>query len=507
MPHAISRSQTSRRMWELTLTGWHGLGNVGARRRTDHMWRTESMASRKPAWQRASIGVLALLAITLGAGRVRAQEGHAAPSQVSPVPLLPGLEPQVNFWKDVFGTYSTRQVVVHDTEHLDRVYAVLDFHLLAESGISDAEYTAYTQEKVRREKERVRAILLRLHQLGPNPPTLSDEERKIWALFRNVKKPQTFLRAADQDRIRAQTGLRERFAAGVEVSRRYLPEMEAIFRREGLPLEITRLPLVESCFNVRAYSKAGAAGVWQFMPATGRLYMTIDDAIDERRDPIISTHAAAQYLKRNHEVLGTWPLAITAYNHGRGGIARAVSSLGSTDLVQIIKRYRGPSFKFASRNFYAEFLAALDVERNFETYFGELKPHPPLQADTVVVPDYIGFKTLARTANAGADTLADLNPALSREVLAGKLHVPKGYRLRLPRGSAEVFKRDYATLAADHKRSKQRRLYVEHRVQRGQTLSGIAKRYGTTINAIQRRNNLRNPSQVRAGQVLLIPKG
>jgi membrane-bound lytic murein transglycosylase D len=450
------------------------------------------------------VGLLgALLSVTPARAAAPAPAAH---SESSPLPFPPGLKTQIKFWKDIFATYSTREVVIHDSLHLGRIYDVLDFRPLAESGLSDAEIAAYAQEKVEREKERVRATLLRLHQLGPHPPGLTEEERKIWALFGNVKTPSKFLAAAAKDRLRAQTGLRDRFAAGVEVSRRYLPEMEAIFRREGLPVELTRLPLVESCFNVRAYSKAGAAGIWQFMPVTGRLYMRIDDAVDERRDPIASTEAAAQHLKTNYEVLGTWPLAITAYNHGRAGMVRAVAQVGTTDLVQIIKRYNGSSFKFASRNFYAEFLAALEVERHFTDYFGELHAHPPLRADMVVVPDYVGLQSLARAAGTASNTLADLNPALSREVVAGKLYVPKGHRLRVPAGAAAAFTTRYASLPANQKYARQRALYVTHRVRRGQTLTGIAKRYGTTVAAIQRRNNLRN-GHVRAGQSLLIPSG
>jgi membrane-bound lytic murein transglycosylase D len=396
--------------------------------------------------------------------------------------------------------------VIHDTEHLNRVYEVIDFRPLADSGLSDAEIAAYAKTKIEREKERVRAILVRLHQLGPDPSGLTDEERKIWALFRNVKKPGAFLAAAAEDRIRAQAGLSDRFAAGVEVSRRYLPAMEAIFRREGLPEELTRLPLVESCFNVRAYSKVGAAGIWQFMRGTGRLYMQVDNAVDERRDPIISTEAAAQHLKRNYEVLGTWPLAITAYNHGRAGMARAVSQLGTTDIVEIIRRYHGPSFKFASRNFYAEFLAALEIERHFANYFGALRAPPPLRAETVLVPDYISFQSLARVANTNPDMLAELNPALSREVVAGKLYVPRGYRARVPEGAAHEFDVRYARLPAHQKLRRQRAVYVTHRVKRGQTLSGIARQYGVTVTAIKRRNKLRK-GRVRVGQSLVIPTG
>lgn len=424
-----------------------------------------------------------------------------------PVPVLPGLRPQIEFWKNIFGTYSTREVVIHDALHLDRVYEVLDFRPLADSGLSDAEVEAYAEHKVRDEEERVRGILLRLHQLGANTADLTEEERKIWGLFADVKEPSDFLAAAGEDRIRAQRGLRERFAAGVEVSRRFLPEMEAVFRREGLPLELTRLPLVESCFNVRAYSKKGAAGIWQFMPATARLYLQVDHAVDERRDPITSTTAAAQFLKANYDVLGSWPLAVTAYNHGRAGVAHAVATVGSNDLVRIIQEYHGPAFKFASRNFYAEFLAALEVERHFQDYFGELHPHQPEHSDTVVVPDYVSLKTLARVANTDPDTLADLNPALAGEVAAGKLYVPKGYRLRIPAGRAGIFRARYAEVPLAQKYRTQRALYITHRVQRGQTLAAIAKHYRTTVAAIQRRNNLRTSTRLRAGQSLLIPAG
>jgi membrane-bound lytic murein transglycosylase D len=442
---------------------------------------------------------MAALAATIMAG--------TAAAATNDLPVPPALKTPVEYWKRIFGTYSINQVVIHDAWQLDRVYEVLDFRPLADSTIGDVAVEGYIRDKVQEEKERVRAILVRLHQLGPDPMGLSEEERKIWAMFADVKAPSKFLEAAAEDRIRGQRGLRERFAAGVEVSRRYLPEMEAVFRREGLPVALTRLPLVESCFNVHAYSKVGAAGIWQFMPSTGRLYLRIDDAVDERRDPVASTAAAAEHLKANYEVLNSWPLAITAYNHGRAGMVRAVSAVGSSDLAEIIEHYHGPAFKFASRNFYAEFLAALDVEQHFRDYFGELSPHRPLRTDSVTVPAYVSLKGLAQVTKTDVDTLADLNPGLTHEVVAGKLHVPKGYRLRVPQGAAADFSVRYASLSPDQKRSQQRSISVTHRVRKGQTLMAIAKRYRTTVAAIQRRNNLRGILRVRAGQSLIIPTG
>jgi membrane-bound lytic murein transglycosylase D len=442
----------------------------------------------------------------------------------SDIPYLPGLRTQVEFWKKVFAVYSRREVVIHDTERLDRVYSILDFRPLADADASDAEFEAYKREAVAQERERIRALLVRLHQTGADSPDLTPEERRIAAMFADDPAPSKFLDAAAEERIRSQTGLRERFAAGVEISRRYLPEMENIFRREGLPVELTRLPLVESCFNVNAYSKVGAAGIWQFMPATGRLYMRVDGAVDERRDPLTSTAAAAQHLKRDYEALGNWPLAITAYNHGRGGLERAVEMLGTDDLQEIVEHYHGPAFKFASRNFYAEFLAALEVEQNFEDYFGPLSPHRPQHAENVVVPAPVRFEMLAGLVGVSPGELATLNPALSSSVISGQLHVPRGYALRVPRGAGAGFETRFAAFAAEHKESRQRTKTVAsrrktrgahqaakartvtHQVKSGQTLSGIARRYGTTVEAIRRRNKL-SGQRVRSGQNLVIPSG
>jgi membrane-bound lytic murein transglycosylase D len=448
---------------------------------------------------------------TAGATEPQAVHWPSAPQQRTLLPVPPGLEPQVEFWKRIFSTYSTQQVVIHDALYVDRIYEVLDFHLFADNGFSDAETAAYSREEVRSEKERIRTILLRLDQLGTGPYDLSPEERKIWGLFADVNNPAKFREAAADDRIRSQAGLRERFAAGVEVSRRYLPKMERIFRSVGLPIELTRLPLVESCFNVRAYSKAGAAGIWQLMPATARRYMRVDRHVDQRRDPIISTRAAADYLRASYEVLGNWPLAITSYNHGRAGMANAVATVGSSDLMRIIREYHGPAFGFASRNFYAEFLAALDAERNFSKYFGDLYPVQPRATESVIVPASVSLRTLARASQADVDTLAELNPALARQVISGKQPVPKGYELRVPAGSAAEFKRRYASAVAQQARPRRKGKHREHkahyrvhRVKKGQTLSTIAERYGTTVRAIRRKNKL-PADRIQAGQSLMIP--
>jgi membrane-bound lytic murein transglycosylase D len=283
-------------------------------------------------------------------------------------PRPPELEHQIRFWRSVFTVYSEDQTAIHDTADLDKVYTVLDFRPYAAAGYTRTEIERIRRDLTDAEIARIRGLLLRLH--STRREALLEDERRIYDLFRNDRDPNRFLLAAEDGRVRAQRGIMERFTNGLRTSRLYLPEMERIFRAEGLPVELTRLPLIESCFDIGAYSKVGAAGIWQFMPATARLYMEVNDAVDERRDPIASTYGAARYLTRAYQRLGTWPLAITSYNHGQNGIARAIDEMGTTDIVRIIHYYDGPSFGFASRNFYAEFLAALDIEKHQEAYLG-----------------------------------------------------------------------------------------------------------------------------------------
>src|SRR5438034_11530856 len=153
------------------------------------------------------------------------------------------------------------------------------------------------------------------------------------------------------------------------LSGRYVHAFQEIFEKQGIPAEIALLPLVESSFENRALSNAGAAGIWQFTRGTGRLYLNVNRRLDERLDPLKATRAAARLLHDNYNALESWPLAITAYNHARAGMQRAQSEAGS-EIAKIIEQYRGPAFGYASMNFYSEFLAAVDVYNNYEQYFG-----------------------------------------------------------------------------------------------------------------------------------------
>ncbi len=410
-------------------------------------------------------------------------------------PRPPGLEPRVAFWKLVFTRYEDTDLIIHDSMHVHKVYAVLDL-----SGASPKRVATVTTA----EKERIRGLLLQLDARGDDVAAgqLEESERLIFELFRDVDEPRKFRAAAE--RIRGQAGLREQFAEGVRSARRYLPEMEEAFRRAGLPVELTRLPLIESCFNLRAYSWKGAAGVWQFMQRTGRLHgLQIDRLVDERRDPLRATEAAARYLTGAYADLGAWPLAITAYNHGSAGIARGVRAVGTTDIVALVERYNGRTFGFAGQNFYAEFLAALDVDREPERFFGALAYDRPRASEDVLMQHAVGIAQAAEALSLTREELADYNPALSPRVLKGDASVPRGYRMRVPPGRGEVLEVAMAALAAQRP---QRMAQGEvHRVRRGETLAKIARRHGMPVRDLMAHNDIDDARRLRVGQLLRLP--
>jgi membrane-bound lytic murein transglycosylase D len=410
-------------------------------------------------------------------------------------PRYPALEPVVAFWTDVFGRYSTQDSIVHAAEYPQVVLEVLHF----------PEDLPATVRRDREEaaKRKMKAALLRVHQHRQVPARLSGADRALFDRFQGIPGDDRFRKAADT--LRAQRGIKERTGKALEIAGQYLPTMENTFRRYALPLKLTRLPLLESSFNVEAYSKVGAAGLWQFMPSSARIYMRLDDVIDDRRDPWTSTDGAARHLRDDYAMLGSWPLALTAYNHGRNGVARGLQAVKGVSLMDLIERYEHPRFGFASRNFYAEFLAVADIEAERARFFPDLQPRAPLAFDEVEVSHFVPFATLASLGGTDTQTLRQLNPAYSEAVYRGQLWVPKGHRLRLPAGTSPQFQQQYAMLSSDQRADRQRAYYRYHTVRKGEALGPIARRYGVTLSAVARTNNIADVSRIRIGQKLKIP--
>jgi membrane-bound lytic murein transglycosylase D len=304
------------------------------------------------------------------------------------------------------------------------------------------------------------------------------------------------------DRVRFQLGQADRFREGLVRSGAWEHHVKETLRRQGLPAELAALPHVESSFNPRAYSKVGAAGMWQFMPSTGRRWLRVDNVVDERLDPYKSTVAAAQYLQLNYSILGTWPLALTAYNHGAGGMRRAKEMMGTDDIVAIVRNYQSRTFGFASRNFYVSFLAAVEIDRNYRKYFGPVERHPRDDSRVIRLPDYVPIAALERAFSTDRDTLKSLNLALMDPVMRGERFVPRGFELRVPRSLGDP-QPLFAKLGNDERFDAQKRDAV-HRVRSGESLAQIARRHGTTTRQLMALNGLKD-ARVRAGTTLRLP--
>src|SRR6185312_11015179 len=320
----------------------------------------------------------------------------------SALPYPPQLQRDVDFWVHVYTQIDTNSGYLHDQYDLAVIYDTLHF-------APDSSPRA-RQRIVNRARDHYVAELRRIAS-GSGP--LSKEDERIKALWGAQATPERLLEATDD--IRFQLGQANRFKAGLIRSGAWQQDIAEALRDEGLPPELAALPLVESSYNPRAYSKVGAAGLWQFMPSTGRRFMRIDRAVDDRMDPFRATDAAAQLLAYNHRILGTWPLALTAYNHGVAGMRRAVETLGTTDIVTIVRNYQSRTFGFASRNFYVSFLAALKIERDPQKYFGPIVPLKEARFREVKMPAYVTVASLERALAVDPETLRDLNPALRSE--------------------------------------------------------------------------------------------
>jgi membrane-bound lytic murein transglycosylase D len=400
------------------------------------------------------------------------------------------LEAAVAFWTRVYTEVDTRGGFIHDSGRLDIVYET----------VRDTPSEAVRRREVNASVERYRAILSKLGNGARD--NLSREERRVLELFPENTSNAEFRAAAD--RLRFQLGQADRFQAGLIRSGVWRDYILGVLDTHGVPRELVALPHVESSFDPTAYSKAGAAGMWQFTRSTGVRYMRIDHIIDERRDPFMSTDAAARLLRDNFEVLGHWPLAITAYNHGAGGMRRAVAELGTADMGVIAERYKGRTFGFASRNFYPAFLAAVDIDKNPEKYFGPLRRSTASDTAVMPLPDYLSVQTLSRSLGIPVTSLRTLNPALTDMVWSGEKLVPRGFELRIPNGVAGNPAVLLASIPAGERFAAQRP-DVEHRVVRGETLSQIATRYRISVASLVEINGLRNSHMIRAGQVLKLP--
>jgi membrane-bound lytic murein transglycosylase D len=400
-------------------------------------------------------------------------------------PEFPEIRHNVAFWEKIYSTHSINSAVIHDRADLSKVYEVVNLRSNSNSVIAQQNQT-----QVQQTVEKYQKILTALGQ-GQVPRTPA--EKKVSALFAGPRARQLMTEAAQ--RVRSQTGQKERFIEGVIRSGAYMADIKKIFKDNGLPADLAYLPHVESSFDIRAYSKFGAAGIWQFTRATGKQYLQIDDAVDERRDPIVAAHGAAAYLKNSYRLLGEWPLALTAYNYGTSGMLRARTAKGTYG--KIFTEYREGHFGFASQNFYSEFLAALRTAKKLEAN-PSIKKDSPRRSTLYTLPGYVKVEDVKRHFHLSTETLKDLNPALRDSVYNRQKLLPKGYSLRLP------LQKNISGLPRSYLFAQQLE-DAFYKVQSGDTAGGIASKYNISLSSLIQANSLDKNGKIYVGQRLQIP--
>lgn len=290
---------------------------------------------------------------------------------------------------------------------------------------------------------------------------------------------------------------RRTFARWLQRAGRYIPMIQQVFADEGVPLDLAYLAMIESGFNVRAYSWAHASGPWQFIEGTAKLYgMHNNWWQDERCDIEKATHAAAKHLKYlNKRFDGDWYLAVAAYNAGGGKVRKAIRKSGSRDFWQLTE---GKVLREETKNYLPKLLAALTIVKDLDANgFADLEIEEPLDYETVTIPSSTDLEVVARFCDVDYATIKALNPDLKR------WSTPPGvsdYRLKIPAGTADQFTLLYAELPED-----QRARYHRHQIKPGDTLGKLASKYKIQIDDIIALNNIKNPRALQLGTNLVLP--
>lgn len=412
---------------------------------------------------------------------------------------VPALEPNVAFWKKVYIEWSLNQIAFHDEEDLGLVYRVIA--VPARGAKNAAGHTR--ADAIKRGQSEVEAALKALAKKNPKSVDgLSGVEREVYLNIKDHPRADKYTRLA---KVRVQNGLRERFVQGFANSGLYDKFIRAELKENGLPEELIGVAFVESLFYVGAKSKVGAAGIWQFMSYTGKEYMQLNGVVDERWDPILATEAACKYLKQAKKELGSWPLAITSYNYGRGGMRGLAENAGSKDFGVILAVSKNKRFGFAARNYYASFLAVLEILRNQDVLLKGVPKKAAWSYDVLRAPFPLYTSQLVATGEIDQAQLDALNPALTNEASAGKVPLPHGFSLRVPKGHAASIQAKLVALPERDKLRGMRGVKAVHKANGKQTVSEIARKYGLSADTLVAATGLTASATPAKGQGVPIP--
>jgi membrane-bound lytic murein transglycosylase D len=402
------------------------------------------------------------------------------------------LRPRVDFWKQIFSEVYSYEGLIHDDEDLSIVYEKFNF-----KGKSRRSKIRL----VKRKKRKLRAQITKI--IKKRMKNLTDEEE---ALLDKMKNPSLAELRKMPHRVRFQQGMRDRYVKGLQRSYLYLDKIKEAMKEEGLPIELSYLPHVESSFNYLAYSKVGAAGIWQFMRSTGRIYkLKLNYVVDERRDPIKATHAAAKLLRDNYRKLGTWPLALTAYNHGARSMERAIKGVGTTNMSTIIQKYKGRRFGFASRNFYPSFVAAAELAQEPDKYFPSIEKKKMAPYTEIKLDKPLTVKQIRKALGISQRTFKKFNLSIRPIAYRNDLYLPKNFKIKVPKITPLELNEYKQAIAAIKVKPLDLKSGGVHIVSRGESLYLISKIYKTSVRDLIALNRLSSPSRIRAGMRLKIP--
>lgn len=433
-----------------------------------------------------SHATLVLLALAL---LVNAAVANAT-SSAQPVAQLPqpvSIKPWVDFWIRIYGERHDGVLTLHDARDVSVVYAVLE----TPPGQS-------LNARHERAKHEIEAFQRALHELadGRNKASSPYQDRVRW-LWGERPDPGRLREAARH--IRMQVGHADTFRAALPTARLWRPWINRVLDAHGLPRELGAIPFVESFFRNDVAPDSGARGIWQFIVEAGRRDMHIGTDIDERMSLYKSTLAAARLLSHHYAITRRWPLAVTAYNHGTRGVVRAVRELHTRDLGIIARRYRGPGFGFASRNFYAQVLAAAHVESNRDHYFGGTPTSTERpRRFALLLESAQSLNDVSKTQNISIKGLQEANPELLSSTFEARGKLPAGLTLWV--NCVE----DCPSPTGGERKGKPQSANA-YTVQTGDTLSHIAMRMNTTVAELARVNKLIPDSPLQIGLQLAVP--
>lgn len=405
------------------------------------------------------------------------------------------IEPNIQFWTKVYGVWSVNQIAFHDQDDLSYVYCVIDVPPLTTQANRKSR-----QMQIEATRDELKQVLQNLDATRPTSADgLSGLERDVYLALLPIVDANKYQK---WDTIRAQNGLKERFEEGLLRSGLHADAIKQRLKEEGLPEDLIGIVFVESLFFPTSKSHAGAAGIWQFVHGTAKEFMQVNNLVDERFDPLISTNAAIAYFKSAQRMLQkNWALVITSYNYGRAGTLRAAERVGALDYERVLTEFEHNRFGFAARNYYSEFLAALDVYKNADMYFPNVGRWEQWKYDVATLSKPIYFTDLARASFLDSDWLREYNPALQPRVLSGHEVLPQGFSLRVPKGlksRVESYASELPTrVAARHVRAR-------HRANGRQKVIELARLNDSKHDKLSKRLGRASHKRAKRGTVIVV---